>query len=110
MDRSCSWWNPGQGLAPTGYVLEHEQIHFALMEIFARRINRQIRNLRMRVASREAAPSVARANLTTLLEAAKKGYLAESRHFDEQTSHPPDPGSQARWRHQVETRLREVER
>jgi hypothetical protein len=36
MNRNCSWWNTAtQGMAED-YVLEHEQIHFALFEIAAR--------------------------------------------------------------------------
>jgi len=37
MDRGCSWWNDETRLDPR-YVLEHEQIHFALAEIQARRL------------------------------------------------------------------------
>ena len=39
--RSCSWWNRDHGLSPT-YVLQHEQIHFALFEAAARRLNRDV--------------------------------------------------------------------
>jgi hypothetical protein len=39
MDRSRSWWNPKPGMAPESYVLEHEQIHFAIVEIEARKMN-----------------------------------------------------------------------
>ena len=39
MDRSCSWWNDGVAAFAPEYVLEHEQIHFALYELGARRLN-----------------------------------------------------------------------
>ena len=36
LDRDCSWWNDANTALPPGYVLEHEQIHFALFELEAR--------------------------------------------------------------------------
>jgi len=39
MDRGCSWWNPAPLTLPADYILQHEQIHFALFEIAARRLN-----------------------------------------------------------------------
>ena len=36
MDRKCSWWNPKDLGFPQEYILEHEQIHFALCELGAR--------------------------------------------------------------------------
>lgn len=39
MDRSCSWWNTEQQELPPEYVLEHEQIHFALFELAARELD-----------------------------------------------------------------------
>jgi len=105
MDPRCSWWNADQRRVGADYVLEHEQIHFALLEISAREINREISQLRIRATSRDRAPSLAQANLQNILEAARKKYLAESRRFDEQTSPRPDIEAQRRWRHEVEARL-----
>lgn len=36
-----SWWNPTLARDKEAYVLQHEQIHFALMEISARQLNRR---------------------------------------------------------------------
>ncbi|MCP4387324.1 MAG: hypothetical protein GY802_03450, partial [Gammaproteobacteria bacterium] len=36
MNRNCSWWNTNPQGVDQDYVLEHEQIHFALFEIAAR--------------------------------------------------------------------------
>ena len=36
MNRKCSWWNQGISGLDEDYVLEHEQIHFALFEAAAR--------------------------------------------------------------------------
>lgn len=35
----CSWWNPEIAKSREGYVLQHEQIHFAVMELAARKLN-----------------------------------------------------------------------
>lgn len=105
MDPRCSWWNADQRRVGADYVLEHEQIHFALLEISAREINREIAGLLVRVASRERAPSRAQAKLKSVLEAARMKYLAQSRRFDEQTSPRPDIEAQTRWRREVEARL-----
>jgi len=36
-----SWWNPAVSREKTAYVLQHEQIHFALMELAARHLTQQ---------------------------------------------------------------------
>ena len=36
----CSWWNPKITPEKKNYILQHEQIHFALTELTARRLNR----------------------------------------------------------------------
>jgi hypothetical protein len=37
-----SWWNPAIQANMTGYVLQHEQIHFALTELAARKLTRDV--------------------------------------------------------------------
>ena len=41
MNPKCSWWNPNLPRRKTAYVLQHEQIHFAISEIAARKITRK---------------------------------------------------------------------
>ena len=43
MDPECSWLNRQLSGEKLEYVLEHEQIHFALMEIAARKLTREAR-------------------------------------------------------------------
>jgi hypothetical protein len=38
MNRDCSWWNE-KATMDAAYVLEHEQIHFALTELGARSLS-----------------------------------------------------------------------
>lgn len=107
MNRDCSWWNASNDQATPKYILEHEQIHFALSEIYARKINRDVRGLRLRVPSREQAASRAEAAVTALLEDSMVELLDENRKLDEQTAHDLDNQAQQRWLNDVEQRLRE---
>ena len=104
MDPHCSWWN-AQSETPADYVLEHEQIHFALIEIYARDINRELATLRIRTGSRELAPAAAEQSTTRLLERATRKLVDESRLFDHQTSRPVDRAAQRQWKRDVERRL-----
>ena len=110
MDPTCSWWNSAQLQVDPEYVLEHEQIHFALLEISAREINREIASLRIRVLSRDRASAIAEASLKRVLEAARDRYVSQSQRFDEQTSPRPDREAQSSWRREVEARLSDRER
>jgi hypothetical protein len=111
MDRSCSWWR--QGPLPTEYVLEHEQIHFALMEIGARRLNARARSLARAFQARVAAPdevaAAARAYVDRLLQDEMEKLLARNLAFDRDTSLRHRPRKQARWRERIEAELRETE-
>ena len=37
----CSWWNPKVSVKRTAYVLQHEQIHFAIAELEARKLSKR---------------------------------------------------------------------
>lgn len=105
MDRGCSWWNPKGPPIPPVYVLEHEQIHFALTEIQARRLTAELRELRLRTDSPEDAAAELQARYNQALEDATEELLRESTAFDEDTSGSYEPARQARWRERVETEL-----
>ena len=70
MDRNCSWWNPGEVGLPDDYILEHEQIHFALFELEARRLNESAAEIGEAVSvtadSKEEAARGAQEQLTAL--------------------------------------------
>lgn len=107
MNRDCSWWNTSNEQATPRYILEHEQIHFALSEIYARTINRDVLALRLHAPAREQAASRAQEAVTALLEDAMVKLLEENRKLDEQTAYDLDNDVQRRWRGEVENRLRE---
>lgn len=109
MDRNCSWWNPIDVGLPEDYILEHEQIHFALFELEARRLNLLIpeleKHLHATAESSRAAIQIAQRQLNRELGARMQGILARSREFDEDTSMGHSPEQQKRWWSEVHAEL-----
>jgi hypothetical protein len=105
MDRACSWWNPEQVPVPAAYVLEHEQIHFALTEIVARRLGARLREVRLRTDSPASAGAELQKRYDALLEASRTELLDTSTEFDDDTSGSYQPERQARWLARVESEL-----
>jgi hypothetical protein len=114
MDRTCSWWNDKVAAFSPSYVLQHEQIHFALFELGARRLNASIANLRERVQGSGSTPEEAAAEaeeeLNAALEDAMDDILEENRDFDEDTSLGHEPARQQAWWDKVQRRLAETAR
>ncbi len=111
MSRTCSWWNPNQGTLPQEYILEHEQIHFALCEIEARHLNRTLRELTDRPVITDEDPAAAgaqiQARISGELRERSEAVIARSRDFDEDTSLGHEPEAQKRWLAKVEAELAE---
>ena len=111
MDRSCSWWNPGDVRLPPDYVLQHEQIHFALFELEARRLNASLAEIEARLhvtgESPEEAALRAQQQLDQELRRRIDSILARSRRFDEETSMGHRPEAQERWWARVQAELAE---
>jgi hypothetical protein len=105
MDRGCSWWNPAGTPVPKAYVLEHEQIHFALTEIQARRLGAAMREVRLRTDAPQSAGAELERRYHALLETAMAELLRRSTEFDEDTSGSYEPEQQARWLARVESEL-----
>lgn len=108
MDRGCSWWNPAELPVPSEYVLEHEQIHFALTEIHARRLSAALREVRMPTSSPDDAAAELQRRYDALLRAAMEDLLREATAFDEDTSFRYEPARQRRWLERVERALAET--
>jgi hypothetical protein len=108
MDRACSWWNPDSGQAPD-YVLEHEQIHFAIFELTTRDLNRRATRLEAALRSEaptlEAARDAAQRKFRDELGRALQASLERSTRFDRETSFSYDPARQREWAEQVEREL-----
>ncbi len=109
MDRDCSWWNPGDTGLPAAYILEHEQIHFALFEIGARRLNQQAARIQESMkavsSSQEEAIEELRQRLDAELHAALDQVMLRSDDLDRQTSGAYRRERQQWWYRQVDEEL-----
>jgi len=108
LDRGCSWINP-QGTLPPDYVLEHEQLHFALFELEARRLNADPEAVRREVAATDSDPDVAferaKVKLGRLLERSLVRLNQQNDDLDRETSFGHHPREQTQWRERVEAAL-----
>jgi len=108
MDRSRSWWNPKPGQAPDSYVLQHEQIHFALVEIEAGKMNVEGRSLMQRTFEAESSQEMQKDIEEAINEIVKEGMdrlLERSLEFDEDTSGRYEPVKQNEWYQRVQREL-----
>lgn len=109
MDRSCSWWNPQHMSLDADYILEHEQIHFALFELEARRLNaeagRLSQTLRSTGVTIDGARRQIQARLEGVLAQSLDHVLRRSRAFDEETSMGYRPERQKAWLRRIEAEL-----
>lgn len=107
VDRGCSWWR--EAPLPADYVLEHEQVHFALTELEARRLNARARRLAARFRAEADTPdevvAAARVYVETTMRASMQRLLDRNARFDRETSLRHRPEVQARWRARVEREL-----
>lgn len=111
---SCSWWNPNLPEKKKAYVLEHEQIHFALVELAARRLTIEAGKTAESFLSVQAAYQDVRKEISEELKRmtrqAMDDILKEHTDFDNETSLYFDPKAQKWWREKVEQKLFETER
>lgn len=110
MNRRCSWWNPKDIGLPQAYILEHEQIHFALFELEARRLNASKQEIEARLGvtaarSEAAAREAFQRQLVEQIQARMQDILARSVAFDEDTSMGHNPTQQKRWWELVQSEL-----
>ncbi len=109
MDRGCSWWNPDGAESSETYTLQHEQIHFAIVELEARRLDEEARGLLGRGSSPEAAAAALQRSINAALQAALSRGLSRSTRFDEDTSLVHDPRAQSRWNQRVVEELGQLD-
>ena len=108
----ASWWNPAVSRKKTAYVLQHEQIHFALMELAARHLTQQaqadIDAILVVDSSRQGAHEQLMEKLTGLIQAGNDEIIKEHTAFDEDTSLYNDPEKQQWWFDRVNSRLQDT--
>jgi hypothetical protein len=109
MDRRCSWWNEKLAARAPDYVLQHEQIHFALYELGARELNASVARLKQDMTregeNKEQVKERAQQALNDALTEATHKLLDRNRSFDQDTSLGYRPDRQRAWLEKVTTEL-----
>ncbi len=108
-----SWWSPEIKGAKVGYVLQHEQIHFALMELASRKLTRDARKWASNLLVIKQSPQQVyseivqqiKGMINSAMEANQKRHLK----FDEDTSLFYYPSWQAWWLEMVKKELKQTE-
>ncbi len=108
---ACSWWSPDVPKHVESYVLQHEQIHFALAELAARKLNRESQQKVTEHLSFGETPADVQAELVDLAQRisreAVEVEIKNHTRFDEETSLVYDPIAQQRWYDDVSSLLKE---
>jgi hypothetical protein len=101
MDRACSWWNDKAKDQDPVYVLQHEQIHFALFEVEARRLDKEVQELAHdHVFEGDSVDEVkedVQSRIQGLFDDTSETLLERNRDFDEDTSLGYKPAQQQEW-------------
>ena len=109
----CSWWNPVLPPARHAYVLQHEQIHFALVELTARRLTDETRDAARAFMAIHSNAEATRAEIAATINGwirdASDKSLAEHTAFDKDTSLFHSPRWQQWWQEKVERQLAEIQ-
>lgn len=104
-----SWWNPKLPADKKRYVLQHEQIHFALLEITAQKIskekNRYRQGLPIMGNTSSEAQQLAMAWIQDIINSYNEEILEKHTEFDKDTSLYYSPKMQQRWWTQVNREL-----
>ncbi len=105
-----SWWNPGLPASLRAYVLEHEQIHFALTEVAARQLTKDSQKwasglVVIKRTQQDVQAELAR-QIKDKIDAALEASLKRQLQFDEDTSLFHNPRRQQWWLRTVEEELR----
>ena len=110
MDRKRSWWNPNLKEVPEAYVLQHEQIHFAIAALEAQRLNASSAKLTASMhADGDSAEEVRdriQAKLDGVIQEALDRLIEQNGKFDEDTSARYAPKKQEEWWRRVSGELR----
>jgi hypothetical protein len=110
MDRKCSWWNPTN--QQHDYTLQHEQIHFALHEIEARRLNEKaaklVKTTKVEADDKDEVVERLNALIKELLDEHVEIALKRNHDFDSDTSLGHDPKRQQEWWNTVQRELAET--
>ena len=109
-----SWWKPTLPKNREAYVLQHEQIHFALMEIAARQLNQKAEkeSATLTIFDEDAATTQQRLQKTVQdwIKQSQEALLKRHTAFDEDTSLRYNPKRQRWWYNKVSKQLSDLTR
>lgn len=105
MDRNCSWWNPAPSDEALSYILQHEQIHFAIAELAARDLTKRVRQLSATGDSPEQTAAALQRAIDGVFRDVMEQMTERNTNFDLDTSGRHDPERQQRWLDQVSGEL-----
>ncbi len=104
-----SWWNPSLAAVRSESTLQHEFIHFALMEAAARRLNRRLaaegHDLRVCEKGVASAHAIIAATVEAWLQQEHRKVMKQHDDFDHATSRLHDPLIQQWWYDRVMAEL-----
>ncbi len=108
-----SWWNPKMKPSMTGYVLQHEQIHFALTELAARKLTKDAQIWASKFSLIKQTPqeiySEMHQQINGMINSAMEANQERHLKFDKDTSVFYNPSWQAWWLEMVEKELKQTQ-
>jgi len=96
--KSMSWVKNGKS---TDYVLQHEQNHFNLTEVYARRIRKECVLYSNPCANLE--------KLKSIIDGLKEKYDKEQLRYDLETKHGGNKTAQKKWEEDIKKQLKELD-
>lgn len=94
-DSHRSWAHPDR---QDEHVLAHEQLHFDITEIFARRLERKLNAMKLKVKDKDVAKKLALQY--------NEAQMKEQERFDKDCVHGLDRNNQKSWRNNVDRELK----
>lgn len=105
----CSWWNPAISPKRIAYVLQHEQIHFAISEMTARKASRNLQQELQDYTAFGSSVDEVKKELMQKLSAAAAEIIEQDlkthTDFDSETSMTINPAGQREWLRKTVNRL-----
>jgi hypothetical protein len=109
MDPKTSWWREDLDSVSTAYVLEHEQIHFAIFELEARRLNARLTEIATRIRSVGPTIDDARRMASARLEEERRASNQEvnlrQSQFERETANGKLRDRQQEWWYRIQAEL-----
>jgi hypothetical protein len=109
LNRNESWWSTEPSGYTVEYILQHEQIHFAILELEARSMNRRLSEIEPRLKSvgrtRWDVGLAAHARLMEEISTAVVTAIERNTEFEKDCSSGRNPKRQAQWWDRVQAEL-----